>query len=124
MDARLFESCWGGSSIWLQTFFVKLPRWGENLAAEPDKRGRIATAYQNRFGKRSWSKLNMTGSRITFFSFRDSWEDAANNADLPQTHRRELAGCSTAGDSQAGYGDGPKMAAMKISLDKVNPMAI
>lgn len=103
--------------------FMEKPRWGDMRDVEPDKRGRVAAAYQKRFGKKLRDKLKIADPRVTFHSFRHTWEDAAENTDMPQTHRRDLAGRTKAGDSQAGYGDGPKLSAMKVSLDKIDPLA-
>lgn len=105
--------------------FQEAERWGGKLnPMHADSRGRLTESYGKRFSRQLREKLNILDKRLTFHSFRHAWEDAAEDADIPQTHRRDLAGRSKAGDSQAGYGDGPKMAALKKSLDKVDPLAI
>lgn len=103
--------------------FQEAARWGGKLSPmRPDGRGRLTEAYGKRFSRQLREKIKITDKRLTFHSFRHAWEDAAEDADIPQTHRRDLAGRSRAGDSQAGYGDGPKLAALKRSLDKVDPL--
>ena len=104
--------------------FKERPRWGDLAEVEPDNRGRLSEPYGKRFGKALRGVLGITDTRLTFHSFRHSWEDAAEAVDMPQTHRRELAGRTKAGDSQANYGAGPKLSAMKVSLDKLDPLTL
>jgi len=103
--------------------FQEAERWGGKLnPMRADARGRLTESYGKRFSRQLREKLKITDKRLTFHSFRHAWEDAAEDADIPQTHRRDLAGRSKVGDSQAAYGDGPKVAALKKSLDKVDPL--
>jgi integrase len=103
--------------------FHEAERWGGKLKPmRADARGRLTESYGKRFSRQLREKLKITDKRLTFHSFRHTWEDAAEDADIPQTHRRDLAGRTKAGDSQAGYGDGPKVTALKKSLDKVDPL--
>lgn len=103
--------------------FQEAARWGGKLSPmRPDARGRLTESYGKRFSRQLREKLKITDKRLTFHSTRHTWEDTAEDADIPQTHRRDLAGRSKAGDSQAGYGDGPKLAALKKSLDKLDPL--
>lgn len=96
---------------------------GEGLRPmKADKRGRMAPIFSKRFGNRLRKELKITDKRLTFHSFRHRWEDAAEDTDMPQTHRRDLAGRSKKGDSQANYGEGPRMAALKRSLDRIDPL--
>ncbi|WP_167647626.1 site-specific integrase [Mameliella alba] len=105
--------------------FREAERWGGKLnPMRADARGRLTEGYGKRFSRMLREKLNIKDKRLTFHSFRHAWEDAAEDADIPQTHRRDLAGRSKAGDSQAGYGNGPKVAALKGSLDKVDPLPV
>jgi integrase len=105
--------------------FQEAERWGSKLKPmRADARGRLTEAYGKRLSRQLREKLEITDRRLTFHSFRHAWEDAAEDANIPQTHRRDLAGRSKAGDSQAGYGDGPKVVALKRSLDKVDPLAV
>lgn len=105
--------------------FREAERWrGKLNPMRADVRGRLTEPFGKRFSRQLRDKLNIKDKRLTFHSFRHAWEDAAEDADMPQTHRRDLAGRSKTGDSQAGYGDGPKVAALKKSLDKVNPLAV
>lgn len=104
--------------------FKEQPRWGDLQEVASDTRGRLSEPYGKRFGKALRAKLSIPDTRLTFHSFRHSWEDAAEAVDMPQTHRRELAGRTKAGDSQAHYGAGPKLSAMKVSLDKLDPLTL
>ena len=88
---------------------------------KPNKHGRVTPRYGKRFATTLRKRLKITDDRYVFHSFRHSWEDAAEAVEMPQTHRRDLAGRSRAGDSQAAYGDGPKMPALKRSLDRIDP---
>ncbi|MFY0634788.1 MAG: site-specific integrase [Vannielia sp.] len=104
--------------------FQEAQRWGNKLQPmRADARGRLTEAYGKRFSRLLRETLKINDKRVTFHSFRHSWEDAAEEVDMPQTHRRELAGRSKAGDSQAGYGNGPRIVALKESLDRVDPTA-
>ncbi len=87
-----------------------------------DKRGRVGPLFSKRFNAHLRKELKITDKRLTFHSFRHRWEDAAEDADMPQTHRRDLAGRSKKADSQAGYGEGPRMVALKGSLDRIAPL--
>ena len=68
-------------------------------------------------------QLGITDPTRVFHSFRHSWEDAADAADMQQSHRRVLAGRSANGDSQAAYGAGPALPALLESLSKIDPAA-
>lgn len=105
--------------------FKEAARWGGKLKPlTPDARGRLTENFGKRFSRQLREKLKITDKRLTFHSTRHTWEDAAEDLKIPQTHRRDLAGRSKAGDSQAGYGEGPKLAALKQSLDKLDPLAV
>jgi integrase len=86
-----------------------------------DSKGRTSGSFGKRFSYRLRVTLAITDRRLTFHSFRHRWEDAAESATMYQTHRRDLAGRSKGNDSQAEYGDGPSLLALKASLDLVNP---
>lgn len=103
--------------------FKEQERWGGALRdLVPDSDGRLTERYGKRFAR---LKAKAIGQDLTavFHSFRHSWEDAAEAATIPQTHRRDLAGRTRAGDSQAAYGAGPTMRALAESLAKVDPLA-
>lgn len=81
-----------------------------------------------KYGKRFAADLKVLGIKrpeLVFHSFRHSWEDAAGQADIPNTHRRALAGrAALRGDSQEGYGDGPAIRQGREALAKVDPLAL
>ena len=81
-----------------------------------------------KYGKRFAADLKALGIKrpeLVFHSFRHSWEDAAGLADIPDTHRRALAGrAALRGDSQEGYGDGPAIQQGRKALAKVDPLAL
>ncbi len=105
--------------------FREAARWGGKLhPMRADARGRLTEPFGKRFSRRLREGLGITDRRLTFHSFRHAWEDAAEDVDMPQTHRRELAGRSKAGDSQAGYGNGPRLEALRISLNKLDPLKL
>ncbi|MEM9796667.1 MAG: site-specific integrase [Pseudomonadota bacterium] len=102
--------------------FREMPRRGPDLVdLKLCSDGRLTEPYGKRFARVLRTSLQITDRALTFHSFRHRWEDAAERANLPQTHRRVLAGRSGAGDSQAGYGDGPGMMALLASLTKIRP---
>ena len=104
--------------------FREAERWGGKLEPmRPDNRGRVSEGYGKRFSRMLRTKLAIKDRRLVFHSFRHLWEDAAENAEIPQTHRRDLAGRTKAGDSQAIYGDGPRLAALLKSLSKIDPLS-
>ena len=88
-----------------------------------DGGGRLTESYSKRFSRVLRVKLGITSKALVFHSFRHTWEDAAEAAIIPQTHRRDLAGRSKAGDSQAVYGRGPSMKALHASLATIDPLA-
>lgn len=105
--------------------FREAERWGGKLnPMRADARGRLTESYGKRFSRLLRDGLGIADKRLTFHSFRHTWEDAAENAEMPQTHRRELAGRSKAGDSQAGYGNGPRLSALRDSLNRLDPLAV
>ncbi len=104
--------------------FCEQERWGGKLKSMvPDARQRVTEHYGKRFSRMLREKLEIKDRCYVFHSFRHLWEDAAEAAEMPQTHRRDLAGRSKAGDSQAGYGDGPRLKALQRSLAKIDPLA-
>jgi len=94
---------------------------GRLLDLKLDADARVSGKY----GKRFAADLKVMGIKrpeLVFHRFRHSWEDAAGQADIPDTHRRALAGrAALRGDSQEGYGDGPAIRQGREALAKVNP---
>ena len=104
--------------------FSELPRWSQQPEPlKPDERGRFTESYGKRFSRLLRAKLGIADKTLVFHSFRHAWEDAADAANMQQSHRRVLAGRSANGDSQAGYGAGPAMSALLESLSKIGPAA-
>jgi integrase len=90
---------------------------------KPDKGGRVTPNFGKRFGNRLRDKLKITNPLLVFHSLRHRWEDCAEAVDMPQTHRRDLAGRTRKNDSQAAYGKGPRLSALKASIDQIDPLA-
>ena len=93
-----------------------------DLALDADER------VSGKYGKRFAADLKVMGMKrpeLVFHSFRHSWEDAAGQADIPDAHRRALAGrAALRGDSQEGYGDGPAIRQGRAALAKVDPLTV
>lgn len=93
-----------------------------DLALDADER------VSGKYGKRFAADLKVLGIKrpeLVFHSFRHSWEDAAGQANIPDTHRRALAGrAALHGDSQDGYGDGPAIRQGRNALAKVSPLSL
>ena len=93
-----------------------------DLSLDADER------VSGKYGKRFAADLKVLGIKrpeLVFHSFRHSWEDAAGQADIPDTHRRALAGrAALRGDSQEGYGDGPAIQQGREALAKVDPLTL
>lgn len=90
----------------------------------PDKRGYVSIQFSGRFNKRLRQDLGITDARYTFHSYRHLWEDCATAVGIDLIHNLEIAGRSKAAlGSKALYGSGPRMKALKRSLDKINPLA-
>lgn len=81
-----------------------------------------------KYGKRFAADLKLLGIKrpdLVFHSFRHPWEDAAEEADIKDTHRRALAGrAARRSDSQEGYGDGPAIRRGRDALAKVDPLSL
>ncbi|MGA0542962.1 hypothetical protein [Neotabrizicola sp. VNH66] len=89
----------------------------------PDKRGYVSIQFSGRFNKRLRKNLGITDSRYTFHSFRHLWEDCATAVGIDLIHNLEIAGRSKAElGSKALYGSGPRMKALKRSMDKIDPL--
>jgi hypothetical protein len=102
--------------------FREQERWSGALRKlVVDGEGRLTERYGKRFRRLKEKVLGVDPAAV-FHSFRHSWEDAAEAAKIPQTHRRVLAGRSRVGDSQAAYGDGPSTQALAASLAEINPL--
>lgn len=84
---------------------------------------RLTGAYGKRFAA-LLKRLGIKKHGIVFHSFRHSWEDAAELADIKDAHRKALAGRAAGGGSQSAYGDGPTIRAGRDALAKVNPMQL
>lgn len=89
----------------------------------PDTDGRMAGHYGKRFGRMLRKEIGITDKTRTFHSFCHTWEDAAGDVEMYQTHRKMLAGRSGEEGSQDGYGDGAMQKNLAVSLNKINPMA-
>lgn len=89
----------------------------------PDTDGRMAGHYGKRFGRMLRKEIGITDKTRTFHSFRHTWEDAAGDVEMYQTHRKMLAGRSGEEGSQDGYGDGAMQRALAVSLNKIDPLA-
>ncbi|SFI98787.1 site-specific integrase [Albimonas pacifica] len=104
--------------------FMEPSRWGKPPhELKPDARGRFTERYGKRFSRMLREQLGITDPTLVFHSFRHAWEDAADAANMQQSHRRVLAGRSANGDSQAAYGAGPALPALLESLSKIDPAA-
>ena len=110
--------------------FQERDRWGRKLPngsrserqlreLAPDSRGRLSGPYGKRFAHMLCAKLGMDDKTLVFHSFRHAWQDAAETAGIPSSHRRHLAGRANADPVEAGYGKGPLMSALKDSLEKI-----
>ncbi|MBY5974498.1 phage integrase SAM-like domain-containing protein [Ferrimonas balearica] len=91
----------------------------------PDKNGHTSIQFSGRFNKRLRTSLGITDHRFTFHSYRHLWEDCATDVGMPITHNLEIAGRSKqeALGSKAGYGQGPRVKKLKLSMDKIDPTA-
>ena len=67
--------------------------------------------------------LDITDDRYVFHSFRHSWQDAANAANIKDSHRRILAGRSALDPVESGYGKGPSKAELLKSLEQIDPLS-
>ena len=104
--------------------FMEPSRWGKPPhELKPDARGRFTERYGKRFSRMLREQLGITDPTLMFHSFCHAWEDAADAANMQQSHRRVLAGRSASGDSQAAYGAGPTLPALLESLSKIDPAA-
>lgn len=104
--------------------FQYAPRWGKQLQTlKPDARGRLTETYGKRFSRMLRKNLNITDDRYVFHSFRHSWQDAANAANIKDSHRRILAGRSALDPVESGYGEGPSKADLLKSLEQIDPLS-
>lgn len=102
--------------------FVNDTREGLKPMEPNASNSRVTPAFGKRFATRLRVKLGITDSKLVFHSFRHLWEDVADGTTMYDTHRRDLAGRSKRGDSQASYGSGPRVLALKDSLDRMDPL--
>ena len=97
---------------------------GELRDVRLDNDGRLTDA----FGKRFAADLRSQGLKRpewVFHSTRHTWETAAEAAEMPDSHRRALAGrAALNGDSQALYGDGPSICQGRAALEKIDPLSV
>lgn len=89
----------------------------------PDTDERMAGHYGKRFGRMLRKEVGIGDKTRTFHSFRHTWEDAAGDVEMYQTHRKMLAGRSGEEGSQDGYGDGAMQKRLAVSLNKIDPLA-
>lgn len=102
-------------------------QWGRySKRLEPlskDSRDRVSGPYGQRFGYLRKDKLGIVGGLVGFHSFRHRFQDAADNAGIPDSHRRYLTGRANSDASEGDYGDGAGMAFLVKSLAKIDPLA-
>jgi len=89
---------------------------------QPDTRGRVSAEYGKRFGYLRRDKLKIIGGKVAFHSFRHRLQDAADNAGIPDSHRRYLVGRANKDATEGGYGDGAGMMYLYESLKKIDPL--
>ncbi len=89
---------------------------------KPDSRGRVSGAYGKRFTQLREKKLKITGGKVSFHSFRHRLQDAADEAGIPDAHRRYLTGRANKDAVEGGYGQGAAMPYLLKSLQLVDPM--
>lgn len=89
---------------------------------EPDSRGRVSGAYAKRFAH-LLNQLDLSEPELVFHSFRHRIQDAADNAGIPESHRRYLTGRANADAVEGAYGQGASMSALYESLKRVDPLA-
>lgn len=89
---------------------------------QPDKRGRVSADFGKRFAYLRGKKLEITGEKVSFHSFRHRLQDAADNVSIADSHRRFLTGRANKDAVEGGYGDGASMRYLLESLEKVDPM--
>ena len=92
----------------------------------PDTDDRMGGNYGKRFGGKDGllrKKIGITDPTRVFHSFRHTWEDAAEDVEMYQTHRKLLAGRTGEEGSQDGYGDGAMQKKLAVSLNKIDPLA-
>lgn len=106
---------------------LAFPQWGyrsKKLESLPkDGRGRVSSAYGKRFGAMLRETLGITDKAVVFHSFRHRLQDAADNAGLPDAHRRYLTGRANEDTAEGGYGDGAAMPHLLRSLEQIDPLA-
>jgi|GEM_PF-1690902 len=90
---------------------------------QPDSRGRVSGDYGKRFAYLRGQVLKITGGKVAFHSFRHRLQDAADNAGIPDPHRRYLTGRANKDSVEAGYGAGAAMPYLFESLRKIDPLA-
>lgn len=96
---------------------------GHLVELEPDSRGRVSGPYGKRFAHLREKKLDITGGKVAFHSFRHRLQDAADTVGMPDSHRRYLTGRANKDAVEGGYGEGAAMPALLESLRQVDPMA-
>lgn len=108
--------------------FMTAERWSGALSEiAMDGEGRYGSFYGSRFSY-VLEKLQITGHRAGFHSFRNAWTDLARNAGIEPEKRRALAGR----DSNAGgvridsvedrYGHGFSIKVLFEALNKLKPL--
>ncbi|UWR04351.1 site-specific integrase [Ruegeria conchae] len=89
----------------------------------PDTRGRVSADYGKRFSYLLRSKLGIKDPKAVFHSFRHRFQDACDNANISDAHRRYLTGRANKDAVEGGYGDGAGMKYLFDSVKLVDPLA-
>ncbi len=103
--------------------FNQFGRYAKKLEEmTPDTRGRVSADYGKRFSYLLRSKLGIKDPKAVFHSFRHRFQDACDNANISDAHRRYLTGRANRDAVEGGYGDGAGMRYLFDSLKQVDPL--
>ncbi|NOD83775.1 site-specific integrase [Ruegeria sp. HKCCD6119] len=104
--------------------FNQFGRYAKKLEEmTPDTRGRVSADYGKRFSYLLRTKLGIKDPKAVFHSFRHRFQDACDNANISDAHRRYLTGRANKDAVEGGYGDGAGMKYLFDSLKQVDPLA-
>lgn len=104
--------------------FNQFGRYAKKLEEmTPDTRGRVSADYGKRFSYLLRSKLGIKDPKAVFHSFRHRFQDACDNANISDAHRRYLTGRANKDAVEGGYGDGAGMRYLFDSLKQVDPIS-
>ncbi len=105
--------------------FNQFGRYAKKLEEmTPDTRGRVSADYGKRFSYLLRTKLDIKDPKAVFHSFRHRFQDACDNANISDAHRRYLTGRANRDAVEGGYGDGAGMQYLFDSLKQVDPLAV